>query len=118
MKTQTLDGLYVSEFIEHGTELAHKLTQPTEDVILERNKRLRNNRGAVNDLGKGNDGGTWGRWVASIPEIDFNMAIKAGYDLNSRDPKRKAAEMNRFLATPIGRACLIQENGKKYFMGN
>jgi hypothetical protein len=118
MSVTSVDGLFKSEFIEHGTELCHKLTQPTEDIILERNKRLRNNQGAINDLGKGNDGGTWGRWVASIPEIDYNMAIKAGYDLNSKDPKLRTAEMNRFLATPIGRACLIQEDGKKYFMGN
>jgi hypothetical protein len=118
MKVQSLDGLFVSEFLEHGTELAHKLTQPTEDMILARNKRLRSNAGAINDFGKGNEGGTWGRWVASIPEIHYNMAIKAGYDLNAKDPKRRAAEMNRFLATPIGRDCLVQEDGKKYFMGN
>lgn len=117
MAANSIDGLFKSEFIEHGTELAHKLTQPTEDIILERNKRLRNNPGAINDLGKGNEGGTWGRWVASIPELNYYAAIKAGYELNAKDPKRRQAEMTRFLATPIGRACLIQENGKKYYMG-
>jgi hypothetical protein len=115
---KSVDGLFISEFIEHGSELAHKLTQPTEDVILERNRRLRNNPGAINDLGKGKEGGTWGRWVASIPELNYNAAIKAGYELDAKDPKRRSAEITRFLATPIGRACLIQDDCKKYFMGN
>jgi hypothetical protein len=118
MAAVSVDGLFKSEFIEHGSELCHKLTQPTEDMILERNKRLRNNPGAINDLGKGNEGGIWGRWAASIPELNYNAAIKAGYDLNAKDPKHRAAEMTRFLATPIGRACLIQADGKKYFLGN
>jgi hypothetical protein len=114
---KSADGLFISEFIEHGSELVHKLTQPTEDLILGRNKRLRNNPGAINDLGKGSKGGTWGRWVASIPELNYNAAIKAGYELDAKDPKRRSAEMTRFLATPIGRACLIQDDNKKYFTG-
>ena len=118
MAVNSIDGLFKSEFIEHGSELTHKLTQPTEDMILARNARLRSCPGVVNDLGKGSEGGTWGRWVASIPELNYNAAIKAGYDLNAKDPKRRAAEMNRFLATPIGRECLIQADGKKYYLGH
>ena len=114
--SQIVDQIFQSKFIEHGTELCHEVTQPTEDLILERNKRLRNSPGAINDLGKGKEGGTWGRWVASIPELNYNAAIKNGYQLNAKDPQVRAREMNRFLATPIGRSCLIQDDGTKYFL--
>ena len=102
-------GIFKSEFITEGTVLTHKLTQPTEDIIMARNARLRQNPGVINDFGKNNEGGTWGRWVASIPNIIFEQAIRNGYDLRCKDAKIAAKEMNRFLASPIGKACLVQQ---------
>ncbi len=84
------------------------MTQPTEDVILARNARLRNNPGAIRDLGKGGEGGTWGRQVASIPLIIYDKAIRDGYDLNNLDSEIAGREMHRFLQSPMGKACLVQ----------
>ena len=91
---------------DHEDRLYHELTQPTEDLILERNKNLRNS-GIKLELGKGSEGGVWGRQIASIPFIVFEKAIRDGYDLTSKDADIAASEMARFLKTEAGRACLI-----------
>ena len=101
-------------------ELTHKQTQPSEDIILARNAELRKNPGAIQDLGaqsKGN-GGTWGRQIASIPEIMYNRAIRIGFELNHTDQKHAADEMNRFLATSEGQKCLIRDKEQRIFTGN
>jgi hypothetical protein len=85
----------------------HKVTQPTEDLILERNRELRNNKGAVQDLGSQGGISTWGRQIASIPLILWDKAIREGYRLNSRDKKEAERELHRFLNSDMGKACLI-----------
>jgi len=105
-----MDEVFKSEFHyqEHTGELTHKLTQPTEDLILDRNQELRKNKGVLNDLGHGQEGGSWGRQVASIPMNIFEKALREGFELNSRDKTHGEQEMNRFLQTPMGKACLVQ----------
>lgn len=107
---------------EHDGQLTHRQTQPTEDLILARNAKLRKIPGAMNDLGQGSPGGAWGRQVATIPEIMFNKAIKDGYDLISTDAQHAQREMQRFLASDNGKLCLIKDNtaksSTKYFKGN
>jgi hypothetical protein len=103
-----VDEVFRSEFDTHCDEIVHKLTQPTEGIILARNARLRNNPGAIRDLGKGGEGGTWGRHVASIPMINYDRAIRDGYDLNNLDSEIAGKEMHRFLQSPMGKACLVQ----------
>jgi len=93
---------------DHTDNLTHKLTQPSEGIILDRNSRLRNNPGVIQDLGAQSKGGTWGRQVASIPEIIYYKAIKDGFDLNSKNKAHAGLEMQRFLKTPEGKACLVQ----------
>lgn len=93
---------------EHDGTLTHKLTQPTEDLILDRNAELRRNPGAIRDLGSQSEGGTWGRQVASIPFIIFEQAKRDGFDLSNKDQEIAGREMNRFLQTPMGKACLVQ----------
>lgn len=109
-------------FQEHTAELTHKMTQPTEDLILSRNAELRKMPGAMNDLGHGTPDGSWGRQVASIPEIMFHKAIKDGYDLTSTDSHIAQKEMQRFLLSTEGKMCLIQDStaksSTKYFKGN
>lgn len=102
--------IFKSEFHyqEHDGQLTHKLTQPDEDKILERNKQLRNNPGILRDLGQGSSGGTWGRQLASIPLIVWEQAIREGFDLTCRDKEIRERELNRFLRTPAGKACLVQ----------
>lgn len=101
-----MDSVFKTEFIEHGTEIARKLTQPSEDIILRRNAELRNNPGALRDLG--GDEGDWGRQVASIPLILWDKALRNGYDLNSKDSKHAERELWRFLKSEDGRKCFVQ----------
>jgi len=93
---------------EHTGVLTSAQTQPTEDLILGRNAELRKNPGVLKDLGQGSEGGTWGRQIASIPMIVFDAAIRQGFDLNNTDAKYGAREMQRFLATPTGKTCLVR----------
>lgn len=103
------DGVFTSKFHyqEHDGQLTRVLDQPGRDVILARNAELRKNPGAIIDLGK-QSGGTFGRQIASIPMITFYEAIAAGYDLMSVDKETSEREMNRFLRSPEGKACLVQ----------
>jgi len=93
---------------EHTGVLTHKQTQPTEDIILSRNSELRKNAGVIRDLGAGQEGGSWGRQVASIPIIMYDKALREGYDLNNKNHTVAAAEMNRFLQSTDGKMCLVQ----------
>lgn len=93
---------------EHTGVLTHKLTQPTEELILDGNARLRSCPGALKDLGQDSEGGSWGRLVATIPFIDFEQAKREGYDLSCKDSEIAEREMNRFLRSPMGKACLVQ----------
>ena len=94
---------------EHTGVLTHKTTQPTEDLILERNSELRKNPGVIKDLGAQSPGGTWGRGVASIPFIMYDKALRDGFELNSGDGKNRSRELFRYLKTEAGKKCLIQE---------
>jgi len=105
-----MDEVFKSDvhYQDHTDVLTHKLSQPTEQVILDRNTRLRNNPGVIQDLGAQSEGGSWGRQIASIPLIIFEKAVREGYDLKCQDQKVAGLEMNRFLQTPEGKACLVQ----------
>jgi len=95
---------------DHTDVITHRTTQPSEGIILDRNKELRNNPGVIKDLGANGKGESWGRQVASIPEIIYSAAIRNGFDLNSQDSDHAGKEMNRFLQTATGRSCLVQGN--------
>lgn len=101
-------GIIKSEFSFEGDTLVHKSTQPTEDLILERNNELRKNVGAINDLGYKSEGGTWGRQVASIPIIMYNKALRDGYQLNHKDKAIAEKELWRFLQSAEGKTCLVR----------
>lgn len=105
-----MTGVIKSEVIyqDHTDELIHKTSQPTEGLILDRNAELRKNEGAIKDLGAGQEGGTWGRQVASIPFIVFEKAIRDGYQLNHKDQDFAGKEMHRFLQSDEGKACLVR----------
>lgn len=94
---------------EHTGVMTHKTSQPTEKLILDRNAELRRNEGAIQDLGAQSEGGTFGRQVASIPEILFYKAIKDGFELNHKNSEFAGKEMMRFLQTPEGQSCLVRE---------
>jgi len=104
------DEIFRSDFHyqDHTDEFTHKLTQPTEPIILERNNELRKNPGVIRDLGHSSEGGTWGRQLASIPQIVYDRAIRDGFHLNCKNAQQAGLEMARFLKTDIGKACLVQ----------
>ena len=75
-----MDSVFKSEvhYQDSTDVLTHKVTQPSEDIILARNAELRKNPGVINDFG-GKGSQTWGRQVASIPMILFDNAIIVRY---------------------------------------
>lgn len=87
--------------------LTHKQTQPSEDTILTRNAELRKNPGVIRDLGA-QVGKTWGRNIASIPLNMLEAAIRAGYELNSKDKEHRSKELFRYLKSEEGKKCLVQ----------
>lgn len=102
-----MDEVFNSKLVyqDHEDKLYHERTQPTENLILERNRDLRNNPGVLKDLGEGDN--TWGRQVATIPFIMYEKAIKDGYDLNNKDATVATSEMMRYLQSPEGQICLV-----------
>lgn len=101
-------GVIKSEIIMGSDDKIHHLqTQPTEDLILNRNAELRKNPGVIHDLGAQGSDGTWGRQVASIPEIMYHAAIRNGYQLNSKDKDTAAKDLFRFLRSEEGKKCLV-----------
>lgn len=105
------DEVFRSEFHfqEHTQELTHKLTQPSEDLILNRNAELRKNPGVIQDLGAQGPDGTWGRCVASIPLNHWEWALRNGFELNKGDAEHRSKELFRFLQTEKGKECIIRE---------
>ena len=103
-----MDEVFKSELSIEQEHLVHKLTQPTENLILERNSELRKNTGAIRDLSD-DEGQDWGRMVASIPLVIWHKAIKDGYDLYSKDSKVANKELFRFLQSAEGKMCLVRD---------
>lgn len=105
-----MDEVFRSDlhYQDHTDVVTHKLTQPTEDLILKRNAELRKNPGVIRDLGEQSKDGSFGRQVASIPFIMYYKAIRDGYELNSGDKEHRLKEMFRFLQSEEGKKCLIQ----------
>ena len=105
-----MDEVFKSEvhYQEHTGVLTHKVTQPTEDLILARNAELRKNPGVIQDLGAQGTDGTWGRMLASIPHIMYDRAIRDGYELNHRNAEHRSKELFRYLKSEEGKKCLIQ----------
>jgi len=93
---------------EHTGVLTHKTTQPSENLILERNAELRKNPGVIRDLGAQGKDGSWGRQIASIPFIKYEEAIRAGFELTSGDAEYRSKELFRFLQSEEGKKCLVQ----------
>lgn len=105
-----MDGVLKYHIVINDDETASRvITQPTEDIILQRNKELRNNDGALRDLGQGSQGGTWGRQVATIPENLLIWAVNNGYDIYNKDNQIASKELFRFLNSEKGKPCLVRE---------
>ena len=94
----------VNHYVAHEDELVRELTQPTENIILDRNRELRKNPDAQHDLGA-QCGESYGRQVANIPLIMVDKAKRDGYDILRNDK-----DLFKWLqTTPEGRSCLTRE---------
>ncbi len=104
---QTGDEVFKADWYyqPHEDRLYRNLTQPTEDLILNRNKELRKNPDAVD-----RDKMEGFRWAASVPMAVWENAKKEGYELDCPDKAKRERERARFFATPIGKACLIGDS--------
>ena len=99
-------GVIKSEIFWDKAEerLHHKTSQPSEKIILERNKNLRKDGDVLKDL-------SFGRQIANIPFITYEWAIRHGFDLNCPDAQIAQKELFRFLTTTDeGRACLVRDH--------
>ena len=121
-----MDMVIQSKYVyqPHTETLTHAMTQPSEDIILARNAELRKNPGSVQDLGsqKAGAGGTWGRYLAEIPELMLYKAVhQDGFDIHSKDKEFGQRELMRFLATSEGQKCIVMDtsakSNTKYFKG-
>lgn len=106
-----MDQVIKSEVLwsPHEETLTHRTSQPTERLILDRNKELRDNE-SMGDL-------SFGRQLASIPIIAWEAAKRQGFDLDNPDGVVAGREIQRFLKTPYGRECLVRESKQKYHQG-
>ena len=105
MKYDQSEAVIKSEVKWDASEgkLHHLRHQPSEGLILERNKRVRNEK-PLKDL-------SFGRQIASVPFITWEWAVRNGFDLNCPDKDIARKEMHRFLTTTVeGRACMVQDH--------
>lgn len=103
------DGQFRSRIVDHAPtgEVGCITEQKDRDVILERNKRLRQNPGALKDL-------SFGRLVATIPFEDWQQFLKDNPGYRQMDKKEREAAIMRFLKFhPIGQACRVQDTQYK-----
>jgi hypothetical protein len=105
-----MNDIIKSRWVEEGNKLYHERTQPTSELIYERNKELRKNTGAIRDFGSQSEGGAWGREVARIPFNDLEWASRNGYDIYSKDAKHASKELMRFLQSPLGQKSIIRDD--------
>lgn len=96
------DGLYKQEFKQEDDKLHRRLTQPTEGVILERNKQVRQNS-ALRDM-------SFGRQVASIPLNDYEMLCRKYPELKHGDAEQKQTRIMKILASSEGKKYMVQES--------
>lgn len=111
-----MDEVFKSELNFEHDHMVHKLTQPTENLILERNARLRNETGVVNDLSD-DEGQDWGRWEYCIPYIIWWKALRDGFQMTHKNKEFAHKEFLRFINTPEGKACRVTSGMKKIYVG-
>ena len=97
------DEVFKSEFHQSSDgKLTRVLSQPSEEIILNRNKELRKNPGAIKDL-------SFGRMVGSIPLNDWEMLCRKYPALTRGDSKQMQAQLMKILNSEEGKKYLVQE---------
>lgn len=93
-----------TEFITHAHEpgkIYTKRTQPTEDIILNRNQRLRIEK-PLRDL-------SFGRHVACVPFNEYMILKEKFPELASKDAELKTKAWAKILKNPDYKHLLVQD---------
>ena len=94
------DEVFKSEYEVQGDKLVRALTQPTENLILERNNELRKNPGMIRDL-------SFGRWLATIPFNDIEALRRKYPELVHGDAQLVAQTWMKIFHMPEYRKFLV-----------
>jgi hypothetical protein len=88
------DGVLRFDYFEspHEGKVHRRTSQPSADLILNRNAELRKNPGALRDL-------SFGRLVLNIPVNDLEMLERKYPELRSPDSTERTAAWARFTAS-------------------
>ncbi len=99
------DGLFQSRYVyqPHEGRLYRELTQPNEDLILERNKQRRNMNQRKME---------WGRMVADIPHNAWEALCRKYPDLRARDREIREKALMSLLKSPEGAPFLVVDRSK------
>jgi hypothetical protein len=98
-----IDEVFKVQYERQGDKMVRAMTQPTEELILRRNKKLRQNPGVLKDL-------SFGRLVANIPLNDLE-ALKRKYpELAHGDAELRSLTMMKILQMPEYKKFLVQEH--------
>ena len=84
------DGVLVRDVIIDSDGIHGRLSQPTRDLVLNRNAELRKNKDALNKLESMG-------WELSIPTADYYALRKRYPDLASKDGLTRTLAWKRFM---------------------
>jgi hypothetical protein len=98
-----LDEVFKADYEIHGDQLVRRLTQPTENIILNRNAELRKNPGAIRDM-------SFGRMVASIPFNDYEFLRRKYPELVYGDAEQRQKCMYKILSSSEGARFLVRDH--------
>lgn len=101
MEHTQFDGVFKQEFKQEDGILHRKLTQPSEGIILERNKQVRQNS-ALKDM-------SFGRQVASIPLNDYEMLCRQYPELIYGDASQRQNRLMKILSSVEGKKYMVQD---------
>lgn len=94
------DEVFKAEYEVQGDKLVRALTQPSENLILERNSELRKNPGVMRDL-------SFGRLLATIPFNDIEALRRKYPVLKFGDAEQIAKAWMKIFHMPEYRKFLV-----------
>jgi hypothetical protein len=90
--TQKVDGVFVAELYTEDDQAIQRLTQPSRELILERNARLRNEPETLKNL-------DFAGLQLTIPEIDWYILVRKYPDLKSTAQEVRRIAWQKFFAS-------------------
>ena len=88
----TSDGVLFADFKIEGGELVRRIRQPSEDRILDRNRELRKNPGALREL-------TFAGLELNIPVLHYERLTAKYPDLHSLSAETRTRAWRKFMGS-------------------